>query len=104
MNIKLKKQIMRRIYTVWVLRTLSQPALLKIYTLAVFILFSSRYVSIKDVSSNFLTVYKTSFSSFMYSAFANTEIITLMLMIGMVFILSWLMKDFLFTQKNHLAV
>jgi len=100
MNEQLTKQIMRRVYVVWAMRALVSSVALKLYTLVVFIIAFANYVSFKDVINNFMSVYKTSFSSFMYSAFANTEVVTLALIAGTTALLFWLVKDIMFTHKH----
>jgi len=99
-NKKLTKQIMRRVYTVWTMRVLTNRVALKLYALGLFVALSSNYISFKAVISNFMSAYKTSFSSFMYSAFANTEIVTLILIAGTIAVLLWLMKDIVFSYKH----
>jgi len=83
-NTQLQKQIMRRVYVAWAMRTLVSSVALRLYALVAFVIVSLNYVSFKDVTSNFMNVYKTSPSSFVYSAFANTEIVTLVLIAGIV--------------------
>jgi len=99
-NTQLQKRIMRRVYAVWVMRALVGGVALKLYTLLAFAVVSLRYISFGDVARNFMDVYKTSSSTFIYSAFANTEIMTLALLAGMILVVSWLMKDIVFTHKR----
>lgn len=95
---------MRRVYAVWAMRALMNRVSLKLYALVVFVALSSNYISFKAVVSNFMSVYKTSFSSFIYSAFINTEVITLMLIAGTIAVSLWLMKDIVFSYKHSSAV
>jgi len=93
-NIQLKKQIMRRVYTIWFMRLLVRPTAIKFYLLCIMLWQSFSYVSFASVIKNLpnITHIKSLYSFFAY-AFLNTEAVVQVFAIAAMAIILWLIKD-----------
>ena len=99
-----KKQIMRRVYFVWTLKTIFSATTTKIAAFAVLLWQLSVHVSIRQVFENW--TYDSGISSgyaFIESAFLNTELTTQVLLAGMGVVAILLAKDMLRLSGRNLV-
>jgi len=103
-NIKLTGRIMRRVYSVWVLKRLFSPVAVRVYILAALLWQSTQYVSLKYVFANApgFESFGANYEFFMY-AFSHTERVVPILLTGALAVGVWFAKDFykdtLFPQR-----
>jgi hypothetical protein len=72
---QLQKEIMSRVYMAYTLRRLTQPMVLKLGALGAFVFLSTIFISVRNIAANAPAVSNPGeFSSFIYSAFMNTEV------------------------------
>lgn len=91
---KLKKKIMRRVYTLYVMRQLLSPLALKVYTLVFLFAGTATLVSVSNVFKNMPQLSDVGgILYFSFSAFLNTEVLVQSLVIGMVVFLAMLARD-----------
>jgi len=91
-NIQLKKRIMRRVYIISVMRQMFNPVVLKSIMLVVFVVVASLLVSIPNVINNMLLASDTKID-FILEAFIQTETLVQMVLLGSIFLITWLIKD-----------
>ena len=98
-NLHIRKYVMRRVYTTYVLRQLRSPLALKAYMLlAVFLVFV-RSVSLENVFANMPRTFEMGqVYSFFSSAFINTEMVVQITGVTLIAIAIFLAKD-IFTKK-----
>lgn len=85
MNTSLQRKIMRRIYYVYALRTLMQPALIQGFFMLALLIVLTYFVSIGNVIHNMLTIPESDLSTFLYNAIVNTEAWTLLILGVLIF-------------------
>jgi hypothetical protein len=82
-NDQLKKNIMRRIYTVYILKSVAQPLILELLMIAALIAMAGLFVSLKHI---FMNMYGLNgiqeISQFFVSAFVHTTTIVKLIIIG----------------------
>lgn len=83
---------MRRVYLVYIARTVLQPAVIKALLVGVLLWRVSRYVSFAAVLHNMPRSYDA-LPVFVSGAFANTEAITLVLLAAVGAVGIWLIRD-----------
>jgi len=98
-NLHIRKYVMRRVYTTYVLRQLRSPLALKAYSLLAVFLILARSVSLGNVFANMPSIFKLSDAYvFFSSAFTNTELVAQVASIAFLAIVIFLVKD-MFTRK-----
>lgn len=94
-NELIKKRVMRRVYTMWMCRTITSPMALKLIALFAVATYARAYVSYKDVLVNSPSFFDFEPSFwFWYTAFVKTDAITQFFMIGITVLFAWLVYDF----------
>src|SRR3989344_5492989 len=98
-----KKQIMRRVYTIWVGRKLFNRTTLKMLVLGTFLYKLPAYVSVQNVISNwhFDGGFSASYA-FLQSAVLNTEIMTQGLVLGIALFSVLLVRDMLVSPSAQI--
>jgi len=93
-NTQLKKRIMRRVYTTFLIRKILSPLAVKMYVLAAFVGFSVQFVSVGNVVANMPRLTDLSaLYNFSTSAFLNTEFAMQILSAGVLVAIFLLLKD-----------
>ncbi len=99
---KIKRQIMRKVYAIRMLRSCIKPTVLKAYALVVASIYLPHFVSFVDVFHNLSGVNGfSSYYSFFYSAVANTEVTALALTIFASIFILWIIKDIAIKPEQH---
>lgn len=106
MATQLQKQIMRRVYLVYVLRTVFQPAFVKLYIVLALLWQTTRYVSLPDVLYNASgALAPVKMYRFYIDAFANTEIAVQLIIFSVLLLGMWIVKDIAQgTEREELGV
>ncbi len=100
-NSKLKSRIMRRVRTIYFLRKVINPFMIKLYAFVAFFVSVSSLVSLPDIIRNTknisgieqLTIFTT-------SAFSSTELTVQILSISIAFVAIWILFDLVNSYKN----
>jgi len=93
-HVNLKKKIMRRVYAIWFFKKITSPFALELISFAALLLWMTVYVSLSNVLNNVPSI-SSPFpaANFFISAFYETEMIVKIILIGMLALLIFLMKD-----------
>ncbi len=103
MKTQLEKQIMRRVYLTYMLRKILQPVLVKVYIVLALVWQASRYVSVPDVFTNASAALQPEkMYHFYVSAFANTEGIVQIAIIGSALLAVWALRDIAFREGESI--
>ncbi len=97
----LRKRIMRRVYTVWVLKKLTSPIAMKLLILAGIMKQSFSLVSVSNVIKNspsFLDPVAS--STFVTRAFLHTELSVQFLTLATLALLLWFIRDAIFKPNQ----
>lgn len=89
----LKKKIMRRVYTIYLLKKIINPFAFKVYALAISVTGVVSLVSVTDILANIPNLGSSSIFNFSYNAFVNTEITVQALVISLTMFMLWLIAD-----------
>ena len=89
----LSQSIMRRVYAIYVLRSLGSPIALKTYILVLFAAGVASLVSVGNVVANVPTSGFYALYDFSIYALMHTELIVQMLMGGAIALLIWILRD-----------
>lgn len=93
-NIKLKRQIMRRVYFISLLKRVLHPFVLKGAVLVVLIVIGSILVSVPNVIVNMIGAIKAgSFFSFIINTVLRTEVLVQVVSLSSVVLVAWLVVD-----------
>ena len=92
---------MRRVYFLYIVRTLLQPVVIKSLLVLALVLQMSRYVSFGSVVENMPSTY-SGLPTFISGALANTESITLTLLAIALATGVWLIRD-VFSHRTQIA-
>lgn len=93
-NVLLKKQIMRRVHTIHILRQVVNVTTLKCSVLLVMVIGVVSVVSVTNVLTNMPDIFNV-ISIFYFSkyAFMNTEVVVQLLIVTMLGVSAWLLRD-----------
>jgi hypothetical protein len=96
MNNDLTKRIMRRVYVVWGLRMLVHPLFLKSLIAILLLYRSTAYISYTSVLANRPVISDIPRNlAFVQDAFMNTEVTSVLLILGTLAVMAWLAMDFI---------
>lgn len=98
-DINLKRNIMRRVFFVYTLKKLASPFWVKVYIMGIFGWQILANVSIVNVIENAPWLNVSGNISFFSYAFMHTGFLVQTLLVGTVFTLAWVCKDFI-VRKN----
>jgi len=94
-NVNLNKRIMRRVYMIYMLRTLINPITLKSFVLFGAAFAMASLISVTNVLENMPSIADISvFFSFTFSAFTGTEVLVQLLVVAVAAVGLWLVRDF----------
>ncbi|MDQ3014257.1 MAG: hypothetical protein M3Q73_00120 [bacterium] len=80
---EIKNNIMRRVYTVYLFKSVAQPLLIELLLIAVFIAMATLFVSIRNILMNVYSLHDIeALGKFMFSAFMNTQVVVKTIIIG----------------------
>ncbi|MBX4197935.1 hypothetical protein KW782_01225 [Candidatus Parcubacteria bacterium] len=80
---ELKQNIMRRVYTVYLLKTVAQPLLFELALIAAFIGVAAFFISLKSVLVNVYSIHDIeAVGQFLFSAFIETQIVVKTIVVG----------------------
>jgi hypothetical protein len=104
-NEQLKKNIMRRVYTVYLFRSVAQPLLFELALVGAFIGVTAFFVSLKSIVSNAYALESfTALGQFLFSAFLHTQIIVQTTLVGLAIIAGIFIWDFFRRVRRYIWV
>jgi hypothetical protein len=78
-----KKNIMRRVYTVYLMKSVAQPLLLELLIIAAIVAMAGLFVSIKHIFENVVALHDMqAIGSFIVSAFIHTDTVVKLIIVG----------------------
>lgn len=92
-NDELKKKIMRRVYTIYVLRKVFNPLMYRLYLLVALLGGVASFVSISNVVANMPRYGISNLYDFSMYAFLHTEVTVQVLTLGAGAVLLWFILD-----------
>jgi len=99
-NRNLQKSIMRRVYTLWLMRKLTKPFLVKFYIFFVLFWQLVREVSVGNVLENVPFTDMARSTSFFINAFWGTERTVQIVFLGVIATILFLARDILLHEKR----
>ena len=97
----LKPQVMRRVYFICAIRRIFSPMMLKVYIGALFAWQMISSVSVSSVINNAESLSPMYLASYFSYAFMHTELIIKALLIGLVLLSVWLIRDLASTTFSY---
>lgn len=97
----IKKNVMRRVYFINTARKFTEPRVIKLGLLFVFVATQSLFVSIPHVVSNLgnATHSLEGFFSFIMAAFLNTQLAVQIISVAIALVAIWFISDFIKSSK-----
>lgn len=104
MSDKIKKKIMRRVYTIWLFKKITSPVFIETFVFAAMLFLAVSYISFLNVMRNAFNASSSVFSlpEFFVNSFIAADTISKLLLMGMMFMVFILSRDLLFRKRNSL--
>ena len=100
-NSTLNQKIMRRVYTLYLMRKVFNPTAFRLYAFVISIIAIASFVSISNVLANIPTDSLVSFYTFSMNAVLGTELVVQLLILAMLASLFWIARDIAYLLSHR---